>query len=31
MGQHIGTALARILAEELEADWDLVRLVGVDI
>jgi isoquinoline 1-oxidoreductase subunit beta len=30
MGQHIGTALARILAEELEADWSLVRLVGVD-
>jgi CO/xanthine dehydrogenase Mo-binding subunit len=30
MGQHIGTALARILADELEADWDLVRLVGVD-
>ena len=22
MGQHIGTALARILADELEADWD---------
>src|ERR1700722_15883159 len=30
MGQHIGTALARILVEELEADWDSVRLVGVD-
>lgn len=30
MGQHIGTALARILVDELEADWDLVRLVGVD-
>jgi isoquinoline 1-oxidoreductase subunit beta len=30
MGQHIGTALARILADELEADWSLVRLVGVD-
>src|ERR1700731_3156279 len=30
MGQHIGTALARILVEELEADWDTVRLVGVD-
>jgi isoquinoline 1-oxidoreductase subunit beta len=30
MGQHIGTALARILADELEADWDLVRLVSVD-
>ena len=25
MGQHIGTALARILADELEADWDKVR------
>jgi isoquinoline 1-oxidoreductase subunit beta len=30
MGQHIGTALARILADELEADWSLVRLVSVD-
>ena len=30
MGQHIGTALARILADELEADWDSVHLVGVD-
>jgi isoquinoline 1-oxidoreductase subunit beta len=30
MGQHIGTALARILAEELEADWSQVRLVSVD-
>jgi isoquinoline 1-oxidoreductase beta subunit len=30
MGQHIGTALARILADELEADWESVRLVGVD-
>jgi isoquinoline 1-oxidoreductase subunit beta len=30
MGQHIGTALARILADELEADWDSVRLVSVD-
>ncbi|MES2742058.1 MAG: molybdopterin cofactor-binding domain-containing protein [Pseudomonadota bacterium] len=30
MGQHIGTALARILAEELEADWNLVRLKYVD-
>jgi isoquinoline 1-oxidoreductase beta subunit len=30
MGQHIGTALARILADELEAEWDSVRLVGVD-
>lgn len=30
MGQHIGTALARIVAEELEADWDKVRLHYVD-
>jgi isoquinoline 1-oxidoreductase beta subunit len=30
MGQHIGTAMARILADELEADWDSVRLVSVD-
>jgi len=26
MGQHVGTALARILADELEASWDDVRL-----
>src|SRR6202035_4346860 len=30
MGQHIGTALARILADELEADWHKVRIVEVD-
>src|SRR5580704_8738714 len=30
MGQHIGTALARILADELEADWDKVRIKVVD-
>ncbi|CAN5401842.1 molybdopterin-dependent oxidoreductase [soil metagenome] len=30
MGQHVGTALARILAEELEADWSKVRIVHVD-
>jgi len=30
MGQHIGTALARILADELEADWDKVRIDVVD-
>ena len=27
MGQHIGTALARIVADELEADWGKVRIV----
>lgn len=30
MGQHVGTAIARIVAEELEADWDKVRIVSVD-
>ncbi|MET1028033.1 MAG: molybdopterin cofactor-binding domain-containing protein [Dongiaceae bacterium] len=30
MGQHVGTAIARILAEELEADWDKVRITHVD-
>jgi isoquinoline 1-oxidoreductase beta subunit len=30
MGQHVGTALARILADELEADWDKIRIVHVD-
>ena len=30
MGQHVGTALARILADELEADWAKVRVVHVD-
>ncbi|MDN2712188.1 molybdopterin-dependent oxidoreductase [Janthinobacterium sp. SUN118] len=30
MGQHIGTALARIVADELEADWSKVRLHYVD-
>ncbi len=30
MGQHVGTALARILADELEADWASVRIEHVD-
>jgi CO/xanthine dehydrogenase Mo-binding subunit len=30
MGQHVGTALARILADELEADWQDVRINAVD-
>jgi isoquinoline 1-oxidoreductase subunit beta len=30
MGQHIGTAIARILADELEADWGNVRILLVD-
>ena len=30
MGQHVGTAIARILADELEADWSKVRIVHVD-
>jgi CO/xanthine dehydrogenase Mo-binding subunit len=30
MGQHVGTALARIVADELEADWTTVRLNYVD-
>ena len=30
MGQHVGTAVARIVAEELEADWSKVRFVHVD-
>ena len=30
MGQHVGTALARIVAEELEANWDDVRINHVD-
>ncbi|PTT87466.1 aldehyde dehydrogenase, partial [Pelomonas sp. HMWF004] len=30
MGQHIGTALARIVADELEADWDTVQLHAAD-
>lgn len=30
MGQHVGTSLARILADELEADWSQVRVSHVD-
>ncbi len=30
MGQHVGTAIARILAEELEVDWEKVRITHVD-
>lgn len=30
IGQHVGTALARIVADELEADWAKVRVVPVD-
>src|SRR5215467_10679031 len=30
MGQHIGTAIARIVADELEVDWSNVRISAVD-
>ena len=30
MGQHVGSAIARIVAEELEADWSKVRVRHVD-
>ncbi len=30
MGQHVGTALARIVSDELEADWSKVRIKYVD-
>src|SRR5215470_8865954 len=30
MGQHIGTAVARILADELEVNWSDVRISAVD-
>ena len=30
MGQHVGTAVARILADELEVDWSNVRILLVD-
>lgn len=30
MGQHVGTAIARILADELETPWETVRINHVD-
>src|SRR5262249_60819967 len=30
MGQHVGTALARIVGDELEADWNKVAIAHVD-
>ncbi|MBS0363022.1 MAG: xanthine dehydrogenase family protein molybdopterin-binding subunit [Proteobacteria bacterium] len=30
LGQHVGTAVARIVADELEADWSKVRIKTVD-
>ena len=30
MGQHVGTAIARIVADELEADWSKVNIHHVD-
>jgi CO/xanthine dehydrogenase Mo-binding subunit len=30
MGQHVGTALARILADELETPWEKVKVAHVD-
>ena len=30
LGQHVGTAIARIVADELEADWSKVRITTVD-
>ena len=30
MGQHVGTAIARIVADELEADWAKVKIDHVD-
>ena len=30
LGQHVGTSLARILADELEAPWENVRINHVD-
>ncbi len=30
IGQHVGTAIARILADELEVSWDKVHITHVD-
>ena len=30
LGQHVGTAVARIVADELEADWSKIRIKTVD-
>ena len=30
MGQHVGTALAQVIADELGADWDAVSIRHVD-
>jgi len=30
MGQHVGTAIARILADELEVAWENVHITHVD-
>jgi CO/xanthine dehydrogenase Mo-binding subunit len=30
MGQHVGTAIARVVADELEADWSKVSFAHVD-
>lgn len=30
MGQHVGTSIARILADELEADWQDIEIIHVD-
>lgn len=30
LGQHIGSAIARLIAEEMEADWNKIRLVYLD-
>ncbi|QDH16615.1 xanthine dehydrogenase family protein molybdopterin-binding subunit [Swingsia samuiensis] len=30
MGQHVGTSLARIIADEMEADWNHIKITEVD-